>query len=65
MCHADVSVYTARWIGPSTDHPNKDLVAGNQRTCVKWDAIDSWSRERMLVKNVYKVKPGPYEQRHM
>lgn len=62
MCHADVSVYTASWIADSHEHPNKDLVAGGERVCVDWDTIEKWSRERALVKNVYKVKPGPFEK---
>jgi hypothetical protein len=62
MCHADVSVYTASWIADSHEHPNKDLVSGGDRVCVNWDTIDTWSRQRALVKNVYKVKPGPFEK---
>ena len=61
MCHADVSLYTAVWIADSHEHPNKDLTSGGQRECVKWDAVDSWSRKRALETGVYKVKPGPFE----
>jgi hypothetical protein len=62
MCHADISVYAASWIADSHEQPNKDLVSQGERTCVKWDAIDTWSRQRALKKRVYKVKPGPFEK---
>jgi len=62
MCHADVSMYAAVWIADSHELPNKDLTAGGQRQCVKWDAVDSWSRKMALESGVYKVKPGPYEK---
>ncbi|KAF2756405.1 hypothetical protein EJ05DRAFT_501909 [Pseudovirgaria hyperparasitica] len=62
MCNPDVSLYVGTWIADSKSLPNKEIRSPGERTCVKWDVIDQWSRQRALKKRQYKVKPGPYEK---
>lgn len=61
MCKADVSLYTAYWIGDHTAVPSKELRSKSDTVCVDWDAIDGWARNRLLPQNKYLVRPGPYE----
>lgn len=63
MCKADVAIYTAYWIGDHNAIPSKELRSESDTVCVDWEAIDAWSRERMLPKDKYKLKPGPFESR--
>lgn len=56
MRKADVGLYTAYWIGD-----NKELRSNSETVGVNWEAIDTWSRERLLPKNKYKTRPGPFE----
>ncbi|KAI0416906.1 hypothetical protein F5X98DRAFT_364129 [Xylaria grammica] len=62
MCKADIAVYTAYWIGDHDAFPNKELRSNSDRICVNWEAIDGWARTRLLPKDRYKVKPGPFEK---
>ncbi|KAK3368269.1 hypothetical protein B0H63DRAFT_565001 [Podospora didyma] len=62
MCKADVSIYTAYWIGDHTAPISKELRSNSDTVCVNWDAIDGWARERLLEQNKYLVRPGPYEK---
>ncbi|GAW21674.1 hypothetical protein ANO14919_111970 [Xylariales sp. No.14919] len=62
MCKADIAVYTAYWIGDHDAFPNKELRSNSDRICVNWEAIDGWARTRLLPKDKYKVKPGPFEK---
>ena len=62
MCKADLAVYTAYWIGNHTALPSKELRSKSDTVCVDWEAIVGWARERLLPKNTYKVRPGPYEK---
>ncbi|KAI0875764.1 hypothetical protein GGS24DRAFT_515142 [Hypoxylon argillaceum] len=62
MCKADVAVYAAYWIGNHTMAPSKELRSGSDTVCVNWEAVDSWARTRMLPRDRYKVKPGPFEK---
>ncbi|KAI1391131.1 uncharacterized protein F4822DRAFT_175052 [Hypoxylon trugodes] len=62
MCKADIAVYTAYWIGDQYAHPSKELRSKSDTVCVNWKAIEEWSRDRLLERNKYKVKPGPYEE---
>ncbi|KAI0814709.1 hypothetical protein GGR55DRAFT_632897 [Xylaria sp. FL0064] len=61
MCKADVALYTAYWIGDHTTIPSKELRSGSDTVCVNWEAVDSWARSRMLLRDRYKVRPGPFE----
>lgn len=63
MCKADVAIYTAYWIGDHTAVPSKELRSESDTVCVNWEAIDAWSRQRLLPKDKYKLKPGPFETR--
>ncbi|KAI0403897.1 hypothetical protein F4802DRAFT_275257 [Xylaria palmicola] len=62
MCKADVAVYAAYWIGDHTAIPSKELRSGSDTVCVDWEAVDSWARARMLPRDQYKVRPGPFEK---
>jgi hypothetical protein len=61
MCRADLALYTAYWIGDHTAFPSKELRSNSDTICVDWEAIDGWARTRLLPKDRYKVKPGPFE----
>ncbi|KAF2794548.1 hypothetical protein K505DRAFT_324690, partial [Melanomma pulvis-pyrius CBS 109.77] len=62
MCKADLAIYTAYWIGDHKALPSKELRSESDTVCVNWEAIDTWSRKRLLPKNEYKVRPGPFEK---
>ncbi|KAK0625001.1 hypothetical protein B0T17DRAFT_492635 [Bombardia bombarda] len=62
MCKADVAMYTAYWIGDHTAIPSKELRSNSDTVCVDWEAIDGWARQRLLPKDKYKVRPGPFEK---
>ncbi|KAI1073900.1 hypothetical protein F5B20DRAFT_565440 [Whalleya microplaca] len=62
MCKADVAIYTAYWIGDHSAFPSKELRSNSDTVCLNWDAIDEWARARLLPKDKYKVKPGPFEK---
>ncbi|KAI5923267.1 hypothetical protein F4810DRAFT_669587 [Camillea tinctor] len=62
MCKADLALYTAYWIGDHKAFPNKELRSKSDTICVNWDAIDEWARSRLLPKDRYKVRPGPFER---
>ncbi|KAL1880100.1 hypothetical protein Daus18300_001463 [Diaporthe australafricana] len=53
------------WIGDHTALPSKELRSNSDTVCVDWEAIDAWSRKRLLPKDKYKVKPGPFEKPHV
>lgn len=60
MCHANTDVYTAEWLN-DTHHPlNKDLKTSKHATCVRWESLDSWARQRALVPGTYHYLAGPY-----
>ena len=62
MCHADVALYGVEWIADSHEAENMRLRSNAEVTCVNWDAVDSWAKERALVRHQYKVAPGPFEK---
>jgi hypothetical protein len=61
MCKADLAVYTAYWIGDQYAYPSKELRSESETVCVDLSIVDAWARARLLPKNKYKVRPGPYE----
>ena len=64
MCHADTAVYNAEWVGDSHEPRNKELRSNGELTCVNWEVLDKWARERALERKKFLVKAGPYEHSH-
>lgn len=61
MCKADVATYTAYWIGNQDAAISKVIRSNSDSMCVNWEAVDAWSRKRMVPAGKYKVRPGPFE----
>ncbi|QSZ36857.1 hypothetical protein DSL72_006740 [Monilinia vaccinii-corymbosi] len=53
MCHANTALYTSEW-DSRTHMPSRDLRSGAVTTCVQWDSLDTWARQRALVPGHYK-----------
>ncbi|KAI1173215.1 hypothetical protein F4777DRAFT_581224 [Nemania sp. FL0916] len=64
MCHANTAVYTAEWVADSHEPINKHIRGKATTTCVKWDSVNDWARQRALRGGTYKYAPGPYEKAH-
>ncbi|KAI1823340.1 hypothetical protein F4861DRAFT_335712 [Xylaria intraflava] len=60
MCNANTGVYTSEW-DYETHNPSRSLETRSSTTCVRWDSLDSWARERALVPGEYKYIRGPYD----
>ena len=65
MCHANTAIYTAEWTNDSHAPINKELRSDATTTCVKWDSLNGWARQRALVPEHYRYLPGPYEVNHV
>jgi hypothetical protein len=61
MCHPDLVVYIAEWVGDSHDPAGKVLRSSAQTACVNWDYLDDWARKRALERRAFKLKAGPFE----
>ncbi|KAF1952410.1 hypothetical protein CC80DRAFT_452683 [Byssothecium circinans] len=62
MCKTDLAMYTAYWIADHTALPSKELRSNLDTVCVNWEGIDGWARSRLLPKDNYNVRPGPFEK---
>ncbi|KAI1123880.1 hypothetical protein F5Y10DRAFT_42684 [Nemania abortiva] len=60
MCHANLGVYTSEW-DYKLHNPSRSLESRSSTTCVRWDTLNSWARERALVPGEYKYIRGPYD----
>ncbi|KAI0109018.1 hypothetical protein GGR51DRAFT_117520 [Nemania sp. FL0031] len=60
MCHANLGVYTSEW-DYKVHNPSRSLESRSSTTCVRWDSLNEWARERALVPGHYKYIRGPYD----
>ena len=60
MCHANTVIYTFQWLNNTHNSINKELKSTKHATCVKWDRLDGWVRQRALVLGQFHYLPGPY-----
>lgn len=68
MCHANTAAYTAEWVEDHENEGNNNdkshlpvidkLRPDAITTCVKWDGLDNWARQRALVPGKYRFLPG-------
>ncbi|KAI0530390.1 hypothetical protein GGR58DRAFT_493584 [Xylaria digitata] len=63
MCHANVAMYTTKWIAESHAPQFAVISGGGQSTCVKWESLNDWALQRALIPGSYKYLPGPYDDR--
>ncbi|GAB1319328.1 hypothetical protein MFIFM68171_09538 [Madurella fahalii] len=61
MCHANTAIYTAEWTDDPHSPVNKELRSDAVTTCVNWDALNGWARQRALVPGHYHYLSGPYK----
>lgn len=60
MCHANTAVYTADWVHDKETHKlavSKDVHSKQTTTCVKWNSLNDWARQRALVAGTYHYVP--------
>ncbi|KUI69123.1 hypothetical protein VM1G_04712 [Cytospora mali] len=60
MCHANTALYTAEWLNDKQHPINMELKTAKHATCLKWETLDSWARQRVLVPGQYHFLSGPY-----
>jgi hypothetical protein len=60
MCHANTGVYTSEW-NYETHNPSRSLESRSPSTCVTWDSLNDWARDRALVPGQYHYIRGPYD----
>ncbi|KAI3342535.1 hypothetical protein F4824DRAFT_512270 [Ustulina deusta] len=60
MCHANTGVYTSEW-DYKTHNPSRSLESRSSTTCVQWDSLNNWARDRALVPGQYLYIRGPYD----
>ncbi|KAI0468728.1 hypothetical protein F4859DRAFT_201021 [Xylaria cf. heliscus] len=60
MCHANTGVYTSEW-NYETHNPSRNLESRSPSTCVRWDSLNDWARDRALVPGQYHYIRGPYD----
>ncbi|KAI5861117.1 hypothetical protein GGS23DRAFT_606346 [Durotheca rogersii] len=55
MCHANIGLYTSEW-DEETHMPSRSLETNSVTTCVRWDSVNDWARQRALRPGQYKYK---------
>ncbi|KAI0414007.1 hypothetical protein F5X98DRAFT_378148 [Xylaria grammica] len=60
MCHANTGLYTSEW-DYEHHNPSRELESNSVTTCVKWQSVDNWARQRALILGEYKYWRGPYD----
>ncbi|KAL7622857.1 hypothetical protein AAE478_006536 [Parahypoxylon ruwenzoriense] len=58
MCHANTGLYTSQW-DEKTRMPSRNLNSNSVTTCVRWDSLNDWARQRALRPGQYKYQPPP------
>lgn len=56
MCHANTGLYTSEW-DEETKLPSRNLKSNSVTTCVRWDSLNDWARQRALRPGQYKYQP--------
>ncbi|XXH04144.1 hypothetical protein Hte_010557 [Hypoxylon texense] len=56
MCHANTGLYTSEW-DEETRLPSRNLKSNSVTTCVRWDSVNDWARQRALRPGQYKYQP--------
>ncbi|KAI0381275.1 hypothetical protein F5Y04DRAFT_255148 [Hypomontagnella monticulosa] len=62
MCHANTAVTTFEWVDEDNSLQGKEQRLEALTTCAKWDSVDNWARQRVLVAGNYTYRPGPFER---
>ncbi|KAI1130220.1 hypothetical protein F5Y10DRAFT_276213 [Nemania abortiva] len=58
MCHANTETHTGIWVH-DPDIPHASALGSHAiTTCVSWESLDNWARERALVPGTYSLRPG-------
>ncbi|KAI1103697.1 hypothetical protein F4804DRAFT_309321 [Jackrogersella minutella] len=60
MCHANSAITTFEWVDEETPLDGKEQRLQAQTTCAKWDSLDNWARQRVLIAGNYTYRPGPF-----
>ncbi|KAK3328592.1 hypothetical protein B0T19DRAFT_424970 [Cercophora scortea] len=61
MCHPNTAIYTAQWQDDPHSPISNAIKSDAVTTCVKWDSLEGWARQRALVPGNYFYLPGPYK----
>ncbi|KAI1764095.1 hypothetical protein GGR53DRAFT_494963 [Hypoxylon sp. FL1150] len=56
MCHANTGLYTSEW-DEETRLPSRNLKSNSVTTCVRWDSVNDWARQRALRPGQYMYQP--------
>ncbi|KAI0428593.1 hypothetical protein F5Y09DRAFT_343505 [Xylaria sp. FL1042] len=60
MCHANTDVYTSEW-NYESHNPSTNIQSRSSTTCVRWDSLNNWARDKALVPGEYHYIRGPYD----
>ncbi|KAI1385646.1 uncharacterized protein F4822DRAFT_350352 [Hypoxylon trugodes] len=62
MCHANTAITTFEWVDEETPLHGKEQRLEAMTTCAKWNSLDDWARQRVLVAGNYTYRPGPFSK---
>ncbi|KAI1139317.1 hypothetical protein F5Y05DRAFT_344466 [Hypoxylon sp. FL0543] len=62
MCHANTAITTFEWVDEDNQLDGKEQRLDAVTTCARWDSLDDWARQRILVAGNYTYRPGPFER---
>ncbi|KAI2635821.1 hypothetical protein GGS26DRAFT_513552 [Hypomontagnella submonticulosa] len=62
MCHANTAITTFEWVDEDNSLQGKEQRLEALTTCAKWDSVDNWARQRVLVSGNYTYRPGPFQR---
>lgn len=62
MCHANTAITTFEWVDEDNQLNGKEQRLDAVTTCAKWDSLDNWARQRILIAGNYTYRPGPFER---
>ncbi|KAI0386457.1 hypothetical protein F5Y04DRAFT_122839 [Hypomontagnella monticulosa] len=61
MCHANTEIHTGQWVYDPLRPQASKLGSHSPTTCVKWDSLNNWARNRALVPGHYTYRPVPID----
>jgi hypothetical protein len=47
MCHADVSMWSIKWIINEKNELDYKPQSAGERSCVRWSSVEDWARQRV------------------
>lgn len=61
MCRANTQIITAEWVDYDNDLGGREARSDTVTTCVNWESLDNWARQRALRKGNFSYRPRPFK----